>query len=86
MLEYLIALLLTLFVGYIVIYSLIKGMKVDLHINIIQKFSEEDRKLLEDIYNSDGDPLKIDKDAPDIDRIVTEVNKIMLGEEESIDG
>lgn len=78
MAEYLLIILVT----FVIIYALIKGCNINVNISVKQEFSAEDRQLLEDLYNSEGEP----KDQYDVheafDAIVQSVNDIMLDKNE----
>lgn len=80
MLEIVIGILLVVVIGY----ALIKGCSVNINITVKQEFSAEDRQLLEDLYNKDGDPINDYKAA--VDDVLKEVNNIMLDREDDIDG
>lgn len=86
MLEFLIALFLTVLVTFSILYAFFKGCNITFNINIKQQFSEEDRQLLEDLYNSEGDPKSEYDLKNSIDSVLTEVNNIMLDTEEESDG
>jgi len=61
----------------------------DHSINIVykQQFSEEDRKLLEDLYNEDGEFKNKNMDMLEtLDGAIREINSIMTGVEEESDG
>lgn len=78
MAEYLLIILVT----FVIIYALIKGCNININISVKQEFSAEDRQLLEDLYNNEGEP----KDQYDVheafDAIVQSVNDIMLDKNE----
>lgn len=83
MTEYLLIILVT----FVIIYALIKGCAINININVKQEFSQEDRALLEDLYNSKGDLKNSSEDAQSsLDEIVKTVNAIMLGDEEQVNG
>lgn len=66
----------------VMMYGLFKLMKADITITYKQEFSEEDRQLLEDLYNNEGDP-KSEYDMKDaFDAVVRTVNDIMLDNNE----
>lgn len=77
--------ILTVFVIFVVIYALVKGCSINININFKQEFSQEDRALLEDLFNKDGEP-KEESDTVTFDDVLKNVNAIMLGDEESING
>lgn len=82
MVEY----LLTIFIMIVVGYALIKGCHINININVKQEFSQEDRALLEDLYNKDGDVKGQDDIQESLDNLLRNVNSIMLGDEESTNG
>ena len=58
-----------------------------LNVNIKQEFSAEDRALLEDLYNKDGDFKKQEMDMLEtLDGAIREINSIMTGAEEETNG
>ena len=70
----------------IMMFGLFKFMKADITITYKQEFSAEDRQLLEDLYNKDGE-LKEQYDVSEaLDAIVKSVNDIMLDNEEESNG
>ena len=78
--------LLIILIVFVIIYALIKGCNINININIKQEFSNEDRQLLEDLFNKDGDLKDKDDEArAALDELVQTVNSIMLGEED-LDG
>ncbi len=77
--------ILIVFVIFVVIYALVKGCSINININFKQEFSQEDRALLEDLFNKDGEP-KEESDTVTFDDVLKNVNAIMLGDEESING
>lgn len=77
--------ILTVFVIFVVIYALVKGCNINININYKQEFSQEDRALLEDLFNKDGEP-KDKVEEVSFDEVLRNVNAIMLGDEESING
>ncbi len=81
MVEY----LLTICIFFVVVYALVKGCHINININVKQEFSQEDRALLEDLYNKDGDAKEKDMQES-LDDILKTVNSIMLGDEENING
>lgn len=82
MTEYLLIILVT----FVIIYALIKGCNINININVKQQFSEEDRQLLEDVFNKDGE-IKKDYDVKEaFDSVVKTINDIMLDNEEESDG
>lgn len=58
--------------------AIFKFMKAEITINYKQEFSDEDRKLLEDLYNNDGDPKEKYDINEAFDNLVKTVNDIML--------
>lgn len=58
--------------------AIFKFMKAEITINYKQEFSDEDRKLLEDLYNNDGDPKEKYDVNEAFDNLVKTVNDIML--------
>ena len=82
MTEYLLIILIT----FVIIYALVKGCTVNINISVKQEFSAEDRQLLEDVFNKDGDP-KSEYDVKEaFDSVVKSINDIMLDNEEESDG
>lgn len=83
MTEYLLIILVT----FIILYALIKGCNININISVKQEFSENDRKLLEDIYNGEGD-FKNSKDdvQESLDSMIKTINDIMLDSTEESDG
>lgn len=81
-------LLLVLLIAFIIIYALVKGCNLTINVTLKQEFSEEDRKLLEDLYNSDGDakPGQEQDLLNSLDEAVKSINSIMLGTEEESNG
>ena len=77
--------ILTVFIILVVLYALFKGCSINININLKQEFSQEDRALLEDLFNKDGE-LKEKSDDITFDDVLRNVNAIMLGDEESING
>lgn len=82
MLEYVIAILLVIVLGY----AFLKGCTINFNITVKQEFSAEDRQLLEDLYNKEGDPDPNYDMKDSIDEVLKEVNNIMLDREDEIDG
>lgn len=81
MVEYLLTILIMIVIGY----ALIKGCNINININVKQEFSQEDRALLEDLYNKDGDP-KDTSIKESLDETIKSINALMLGDEENING
>lgn len=82
MTEYLLIVLVT----FVIIYALIKGCSINVNINVKQEFSAEDRKLLEDLFNEEGEP-KGQFDVQDaLDNVVRSINDIMLDQEDNVNG
>ena len=71
--------ILIVFVILVVIYALVKGCSVNINITVKQEFSQEDRALLEDLYNKDGDP-KAKEQEETLDAVLKNINDLMLGE------
>lgn len=83
MVEY----ILTVFIIFVVVYALVKGCNININVTLKQEFSEDDRQLLEDIYNKDGD-LK-DRETvmmEALDNAVRNINNIMLDAEDDTNG
>ena len=83
MVEY----ILTIFIILVVIYAFFKGCNINITVTVKQEFSDDDRQLLEDLYNKDGDM----KDRETImmealDNAVRNINNIMLDVEEDTNG
>ena len=78
--------ILIVFVIFVVIYALIKGTVVNINVTVKQEFSAEDRQLLEDVFNKEGElDAKYDtKEA--FDQAVKAINDLMLGIEEESNG
>lgn len=81
MTEYLLTILIMIVIGY----ALIRGCHINININVKQEFSQEDRALLEDLYNKDGDS-KQDDMQESLDTLVKNINSLMLGDEENLNG
>ena len=78
--------ILIVFVIFVVLYALIKGTVVNINVTVKQEFSAEDRPLLEDVFNKEGD-VKDEFDTKEaFDEAVKAINDIMLGNEEDING
>ena len=83
MVEY----ILTVFIIFVVVYALLKGCQININVTFKQEFSEDDRQLLEDIYNKDGDVK--DREAvmmEALDNAVRNINNIMLDVEDDTNG
>lgn len=78
MTEYLLIILVT----FVIIYALIKGCNININISVKQEFSAEDRQLLEDLYNNEGDPKEQYDVNEAFDNLVKSVNDIMLDSNE----
>lgn len=78
MTEYLLIILVT----FVIIYALIKGCNININISVKQEFSAEDRQLLEDLYNNEGDPKEQFNVNEAFDNLVKSVNDIMLDNNE----
>ena len=78
--------ILIVFVIFVVIYALIKGTVVNINVTVKQEFSEEDRQLLEDIFNKVGDPKHEYETKEAFDQAVKAINDLMLGNEEESNG
>lgn len=78
MTEYLLIILVT----FVIIYALIKGCNININISVKQEFSAEDRQLLEDLYNNEGDPKEQYDVNQAFDNLVKSVNDIMLDSNE----
>ena len=75
--------LLIILIVFVIIYALIKGCNININVNVKQEFSAEDRKLLEDLFNEDGELKNKDESAQAaLDELIQNVNSIMLGEED----
>lgn len=65
-----------------ILFVSFKFMNASITITYKQEFSEEDRQLLEDLYNKDGDMKdKLDMNEA-LDTAVRAINDIMLDNEE----
>lgn len=83
MVEY----LLTVIIIFVIIYALIKGCSVNINISVKQEFSQEDRQLLEDLFNEKGEIKDKDNDVQSsFDELVKNVNNLMLGVEDDTNG
>lgn len=83
MVEY----LLTVIIIFVIIYALIKGCSVNINISVKQEFSNEDRQLLEDLFNEKGEIKDRDNDVQSsFDELVKNVNNLMLGVEDDTNG
>jgi len=71
-------------VGCIFIYKGCDKLSNGINISFIQRYSEEDRQLLQDLYDKEGD-LK-EEQAKAIGEVLEEFNSIMLDEEVSSNG
>ena len=78
--------ILIVFVIFVVIYALIKGTVVNINVTVKQEFSAEDRQLLEDVFNKDGDPKGQFETQEAFDQAVKAINDLMLGSEEESNG
>lgn len=65
----------------IFVLMVLKGIKVDININVNQKIDADDKAFLEDLYNKDGDPKEVTDEAT-LDNIMQAVNSLMTGNEE----
>lgn len=82
MTEYLLIILVT----FVIIYALVKGCNININISMKQEFSAEDRQLLEDVFNKEGE-IKQGLDTQEaFDEAVKAINDIMLGNEEESNG
>lgn len=77
--------LLTICIFFVIIYALVKGCSININISVKQEFSQEDRKLLEDLFNENGDP-KESNETVAVDEVLRSINDFMLGNEEDING
>ena len=68
-------------VVFIIIYALVEGCNVNININVKQEFSSEDRQLLEDLFNKDGDPKTVEETV-NVDEVLKNINDFMLGNED----
>lgn len=79
MTEYLLIILVT----FVIIYALIKGCNININVTFKQEFSEDDRQLLEDLYNKDGDMKDREVVMMEaLDNAVRNINNIILDTEE----
>lgn len=79
MTEYLLIILIT----FVIIYALIKGCNININVTFKQEFSEDDRQLLEDLYNKDGDMKDRETVMMEaLDNAVRNINNIILDTEE----
>lgn len=71
----------------IMMYGLFRLMKADITITYKQEFSDDDRQLLEDMYNSDGDMKNREAVMMEaLDNAVRNINNIMLDVEDDTNG
>lgn len=83
MVEY----ILTVFIIFVVIYALVKGCNININVTFTQEISKDDRQLLEDIYNNDGDIKNREAIMMDaLDNAVRNINNIMLDAEDDTNG
>ena len=79
--------ILTVFIILVVLYALLKGCNFNINISVKQEFSQEDRKLLEDLFNEKGDIKDKEHDVQNsFDELIKNVNNIMLGVEDDTNG
>ena len=75
--------LLIVLVAFVIIYALIKGCNININVTFKQEFSEDDRQLLEDLYNKDGDMKDRETVMMEaLDNAVRNINNIILDTEE----
>lgn len=65
----------------IFVLVVIKGINLEVNININQKIDDADKAFLEDLYNKEGDP-KENREENTIDDILKVVNSFMTDNEE----
>ena len=83
MTEYLLIILIT----FVIIYALVKGCNININVTVKQEISEDDRQLLEDIYNNDGDMKNRETVMMEaLDNAVRNINNIMLDAEDDTNG
>lgn len=68
-------------VVFVIIYALVEGCNVNININVKQEFSNDDRQLLEDLFNKDGDPKTVEETV-NVDEVLKNINDFMLGNED----
>ena len=69
-----------------ILFISFKFMKASITITVKQEFSAEDRQLLEDVFNKEGE-VKQGLDTQEaFDEAVKAINDIMLGNEEESNG
>lgn len=73
--------LLIILIVFVIIYALVEGCNVNININVKQEFSSEDRQLLEDLFNKDGDPKTVEATV-NVDEVLKNINDFMLGNED----
>lgn len=66
----------------VIMFGLFKLMNANITIVYKQEFSEEDRQLLEDLYNNEGDPKDQDDVNAAFDNLIKSVNDLMLDNDE----
>ena len=77
--------ILIVFVILVVVYAFVKGCSVNINITVKQEFSQEDRALLEDLYNKEGEPKDSNNTVGVLDEVLKSINSMML-DEENING
>ena len=79
--------LLMICIFFVIVYALVKGCNVNININVKQEFSQEDRQLLEDLFNEQGEYKDNKNDVQEsLDELIKNVNSVMLGLEDDTDG
>lgn len=69
------------------LFAMFKFMKANITITYKQEFSDEDRQLLEDLYNNNGDIKDHEQDVQDsIDTVIKTVNDLFLDVTEDNNG
>ena len=72
---------------FTMLFTAFKLMKAEITIIYKQEFSDEDRQLIEDLYNDDGDMKKRETVMMEaLDDAVRNINNIMLDIEEDNNG
>lgn len=66
----------------VIVFGLFKLMNANITIVYKQEFSDEDRQLLEDLYNNEGDPKSQYNVDKAFDSLIKSVNDLMLDNDE----
>lgn len=66
----------------VIVFGFFKLMNANITIVYKQEFSDEDRQLLEDLYNNEGDPKSQYNVDKAFDSLIKSVNDLMLDNDE----